>query len=580
MTSSRADFIIDLLPNGSLAVSFPYDLTALQVVRSVPGRRWHKDNKFWEVPRTSLKALSAQAARVGIGVALSERVRQALNLGRERQQKLLAVKTDVTPLQLPTNTNPYAFQYAGIRFAKYALHSFHGALIGDCMGLGKSFEALSLVVLHEKLSKVLILCPATLKYTWAGQIDEHYPQLSYTIIDGSPEQRSEQWAAPSRIKIANYELLVPGHDRNCTGSNAEKRKAGHKCNCQALSKDIDLRLQEWDLVIADELAAYLKSFKAQRTKRAKKIRRKYTLGLSGIFLENNLDELHSVIDFIIPGLLGPGYLFHEQHVVRNQWGVTIGWRGIEDIKQRIAPYYIRRTKNEVLSELPPKVYNDVLIEMSAAEWELYDDIRNQIREKIKDNPKLTISNILTELLRLKQAACDPRLLDVEGIESSKLAAVRDIMAAAGEHKVVLYTFFAQLAKLLAAELTAPLIAGGVAIKDRAKIIAEFQAGQYPCLVSTDAGAYGITLTAADIIIHVDLPWNPAKMRQREDRLHRIGQKGSVQVVSLICRRTVDEKIRGILHRKLQLVKSVLDEELPEDNTGSITKDELLQLLED
>ena len=245
----KADFVIDLLKNGALSVTFPYDNLAVQVIRSVPGRRWHKEAKLWEVPRTSLKALAAQAARVGIGVALSDRVQQALNLGRERQQALAVAKTNETPITLPSKTSPYPFQYSGIRFLKHSLHNFHGALLGDDMGLGKTFAALSLVALHEKLQKILVLCPATLKYTWAGQIDEHYPQLSYTVIDGIAEKRAEQWAEPTRIKIGNYELLVPKHDRNCAGSNTEKRKAGHRCNCQALAKDVELRLEDWDLVI-------------------------------------------------------------------------------------------------------------------------------------------------------------------------------------------------------------------------------------------------------------------------------------------------------------------------------------------
>lgn len=549
----KADFVIDYLPNGSLSVTFPYDPSALQVVKAVPGRSWNKDKKYWTIPRTSLRALQEQCGRLGIGVSVSDTVRTALNMGQERQRALAAAKQDESPLELPTNTEPRPFQYAGIRFAKYALHNFKGALIADDMGLGKTFQALSLVAMHDRLQSILILCPNSLKYTWASEIEKHYPQLSYTVIAGTPEQRRELWASENRIKVANYEILL---------------------------RDIEPRIVTWDLVVADEVGTMCKSYKAQRTKRTKKLRRRYSLGLSGTPLENRLEELHSVMDFVIPGLLGPGWLFVQQHVVKNNWGINIGYRGIEQVKERIAPYYIRRRKSDVLHELPDKVYNDVRIEMTLDEWELYDSIRKQIKEKISDNPKLNVSNILVEILRLKQATCDARLLDIEGIPSSKLDTIKDIVQASGDHKIVIFTQFEHLSRLIAEELECPVYSGPVSPEDRQRIVDNFQAGHYKCLVSTDAGAYGITLTEADIVIHADPTWNPMKMRQREDRLHRIGQKESVQVVNLICARTVDEKIRGILHRKLSIVKAIFDEENPEEFSNRITREDLLELLED
>ena len=546
-----ADFLIDYLSNGSLSVKFPYDPFAVSFIRAIPGRQWNKTEKYWTIPRTSLRTLREQAGRKGIGVVLSNTVKTALNLGKERNEQLLAAKSDQTPFPLPTSTTPYPFQYAGINYVKYALHHFKGALIGDDQGLGKTFEALSIVAMHEKISSVLILCPATLKYTWAGEIELHYPQLSYTVIDGNANKRREQWAEEGRIKIANYELLL---------------------------RDDVPRIITWDLVIADEVGTMLKNYKAQRTKRSKKLKRRYTLALSGIPLENNLQELHSVMDFVIPGLLGPGWLFVQQRVVKDYWGNPIGYRGLDQVKERIGPYYIRRTKKEVLAELPDKVYNDVKIEMSSAEWELYGVIQEQIKEKIKDNPKLAVANILTELLRLKQVVNDARLVDVENVPSTKMATVKDIVEASAGHQIVLFTQFAKFAEMLGEEFDAPIIQGSVKPERRTEIIEEFQDGQHSVLVSTDAGAYGITLTAADIIVHMDASYNPAKMRQREDRLHRIGQKGCVQVVNLICQRTVDEKVRSILHKKLNLIKIILDEDISEVDTPNINREELMDVL--
>ncbi len=548
-----ADFRIEYLPNGTLSVEFPYDPLAVDLIRAIPGRRWHKERKFWTIPRTSLKTIQEQAGRKGIGVAISDTVRTALNLGKERDKKLAAAKLDTTPIDLPTNTTPYPFQYSGVTYIKYALHNFKGALIGDDQGLGKTFEALSIIAMHPKLSSVLILVQNTMKFVWADEIEKHYPQLSYVVVNGNPKQRQEQWAAESRIKIVNYEALL---------------------------RDAEPRIVTWDLVIADEVGTMLKNYKAKRTKRTKKLKRKYTLALSGIPLENKLEELHSVFDFVIPGLLGPGWLFVEQHVVKDFWGRPIGYRGLDQVKARISPYYIRRTKKEVLKDLPDKVYNDVKIEMSSDEWVIYNAIRDQIKEDIKNNPKLQTQNILTELLRLKQVTDDCRLVMNEGPipASSKVAALHDIVDASEGHQLVIFTQFAEFAKLLGAEFDAPIIQGSVKPERRNEIISEFQDGEHQVLVSTDAGAYGITLTAADIVIHADASYNPAKMRQREDRLHRIGQKESVQVVSLICQRTVDQQVRHILHKKLNLIRTILDEETPEIETPGITKEDLVEVL--
>lgn len=550
----KADFTVDLQLDGHLKVTFPYDADAVQVIRTIPGRRWHKEQKFWTIPRASLKELRAQAGRHGIYLTLSDRTKQALNLGKERRKQLEVAKTDVTSLDLPTSTQAHPFQNAGIRFLKYALHNFRGALCADDMGLGKTLQALSIVALHEKLRNVLVIVPATLKFVWVDEIEKHYPQLTYTVVGGQPKERKLQWTEDSRIKICNYELLL---------------------------RDVAPKVILWDLVIGDEITK-IKNYQTKTAKLVKKLNRRYSLGLSGAPIENRLEELHSIFDFVQPGLLGSGWLFVQQHVIKDNWGKTLGYRGVDDIKEKIAPFYIRRRKSEVLKDLPDKVFSDVPIELSAEEWSLYNTIRNQIREEVKENPKLTVSIILTMMLRLKQAIADARLLGVEDIPSTKVATAVQILENAGEHKIVYYTQFAQFAYLLRDELgeEIPVIAGDVSQDDRRDIIHSFQNNGAPALISTEAGAYGVTLTAADVVVHLDQPWNPAKMRQREDRLHRIGQKNSVQVVSLMAKRTIDEHVRRILHGKMEIANMVLDDEIPDEGSIKVTRGELMSLLGD
>lgn len=591
--------LVDLLPNGSLKVSFQYDRKIVQLIRAVPERRWLPDLKYWTIPPTSLRFLQQQAARTGIQLRVTSSVQDALHLGERRRDDLRELKRNTNPLALPTDTTPYPYQYSGIRFLEHALHTFKGALMADDMGLGKTFMALSIVALHERVQNVLVLAPASLKYTWAAEIEQHYPQLTYTVIDGAPTKRLAQWEEDTRIKICNYELLL---------------------------RDVYPRVAEWDFVIADE-ATRLKNYRKTglvKTKeldvdgqpikrryttivgRVKKLNRRYAVALSGAPVENKLEELWSIMDFCIPGILGDGWVFYQQHVVTDRWGGFIRYKGIDQVKERVEPYLIRRRKSEVLTDLPEKVYSDVRIELTSKEWTFYKAIQNQIRDEIEDNPKLNVANILTMMLRLKQAVDDPRLLDEHDTPSSKVATIRDIVDGAGDHRIVFFTQFSQFADLLGEELEAPVIAGHVSARKRQDIVEGFQRGGQPCLVSTDAGAYGLTLTAADIVVHIDQWWNPARLRQREDRLHRIGRpceycgrktgggvdtvctddaspdgkchSNSVQVVSLMAQRTIDEYVRKIIHRKMELVKAILDDEIPDEASVKLDREELMALL--
>lgn len=543
------DLIVDLHNANTLRVTFPWHQQLIHLIKTIPGRRWNPGGKFWTIPARSLRLLQSSAARLGANVVVSEKVRLALSRGREQRAQLLQAKrAHEAVIDLPTETAVRPYQRAGVRFLLDAMKNFSGVLLADEMGLGKTLQALSIIALSSGLRKILVLCPASVKYVWADEIDKHYPQLDYKVIEGTAEERKKQWASPARIKIANYELLL---------------------------HDPQVRVKDWDLVIADE-CTYAKNYTAKRTKALKKLHRRYSLGLSGAPIENRLEELHSIFDFVMPGLLGPGWLFVAEYCVKNYWGAIIGYKGLDRVKERIAPHYLRRTKDEVLPELPAKIHNDVWIEMSRAEWRLYEAIREQIREMIAENPKLKVANILTEMLRLKQCTGAAQTLG-EDIESSKITALGEILEAAEGHKVVAFTQFAELAKLVAERFDAHLLHGGIPSSRRPGLIRAFQENGRQLLVSTEAGAYGITLTAADIVIHIDQPWNPARLRQREDRLHRIGQKSTVQVINLLARRTVDEYVRKILHRKRDLMRSIFTEG-QEESSEPVTKSDLLALL--
>ena len=551
MAAAPPDLRVDLdgQPN-TLAVRFPFDARLVSLVKAVPGRRYHPDNKYWTIPTNGLRMLQQEAARRNIGISLSEKIAKAQEHGQDDKAELRALKVaDDAELTLNTKTIVRPYQRAGIEFLRQALRKFKGALLADDMGLGKTLQALSLISL-SRMKSVLVLCPASVKYVWEEEIKKHYPSMPYIIIEGDAEQRRQQWSGAARIKIANYELLL--HDKSPS-------------------------IMDWDLVICDEITR-AKNYQTKTAKKVKSLDRRYNLGLSGAPIENRLEELHSIMDFVMPGLLGPGWLFVQRYCVKNRYNAIVGYRNIGQIRQKIAPHYLRRIKDDVLTELPPKTINDVWLELSDDEWDIYEVIRLQIKEMIKENPTLRVANVLTEMIRLKQCTDDCRLLGEEGIESSKVQALTDILEAAEGHQVVAFTQFAQFAKLLAAEIDdVLLIDGSVSPKRRASIIQQFQSGNNQLLIGTDALAYGVTLTAADIVVNLDQPWTPARLRQREDRLHRIGQEKNVQVVNLIARRTIDEYVRKIIHRKRELVKSVFHEESDVEEQH-LTKSDLLALL--
>ena len=562
----RPDLVVDFerRPN-YLAVRFPWDAQAVSLIKAVPGRRWHKEDKYWSIPSGGLRALQTQAARRGFDVVISQQLKLAQARGQKDKSELRQLKTlDDAELDLPTETIARPYQRAGIRFLQESLRKFRGTLLADDMGLGKTFQALSLIALSQ-IRTVLVLCPATVKWVWAEEIEKHYPAISKIVVDGSAAERRKQWASDALMIIAGYEIIIPRRRRDEDG----------KWHVVA-TPEMVARIRDWDLVICDE-AAKLKNYRTATAKTVKKLHRRYSLGLSGRPIENRLEELHSIMDFVMPGLLGPGFLFHQEHCITNRYGGVVGYRGIETIRHKIAPHYLRRLKDDVLSELPPKTINDVWLEMSNREWRLYEGIKEQILAIIRENPTLRTGNVLTEILRLKQCTDDARLLDEDGIPSTKVKALADLLEASEGHKVVAFTQFKEFAKLVSAEFDSLLLDGDVPVPKRPGLIREFQEGDNQLLVSTEAGRYGITLTAADIIVHLDQPWNPATLQQREDRLHRIGQLKNVQVVSFIAKRTIDEYVREIIHRKRELTRSIFQEET-DVVVHELTRGDLLALL--
>lgn len=520
-----------MVPNGrGLDLRTPFDPGFVEWVKSVPGREWDKDRKVWSIPPHGMRDMVVWAARSGHRIVCTTDVQNAFLQSERRRRDLVHLKQAFdSDLGVPSATPLFPYQRADVKYLIEATRGAGGALNASDMGTGKTITALSTIVLTSAFP-ALVLCPAGLKYTWQRQAATHFPDLKTTVVDEDADLRPGQWGAPD-VVIANYELLL---------------------------RDVPPRLRQWNIVVADE-ARKLKSHRAKTSEAVKRLDRRASLALSGTPIENRLEELHSIMDFVQPGLLGAGWWFVKQHTLYDpKTGYPIGYKDIEIIRERIAPYYIRRTKKQVLPQLPGKLPPiNVEISLSKTERAVYVAIRDQVESFIKENPRLDTNEIVVILLRLRQCV-DGLALVGEGSESSKLDMLDDLLSEAGDRKVVVFSTFAEAVKLIHDRFGGHMLTGKSSPKEKERIITEFAGDSVQLLACTDALAFGHDLTMADIMVHYDQPWNPAIKEQREDRTYRIGQRNALTVVNFIARKTVDEYILRIIHRKLKVAQAVFD----------------------
>ena len=429
------------------------------------------------------------------------------------------------------------------------------------MGLGKSKQALDACA-QLSLTRILAIAPKTLTYNWAAEIEKWYPDWNVWVLDDNPNKRRTDWIEWDEeqtgdcpqpcVMISNYEKV-------------------------SLSDwPMDIR---WDVVIPDECQA-LKNTSIKRHKAVKQLKTDRLWGLSGTPMELRVEELFGIMSLIRPAVFGSWLRFRDQHVMTDAFGNTVGPRNLDLLKERIAPWVTRRKKEDVLAQLPPKLYNTLFIDMPPDEAKEYTHIKKEFLKWLEENEyNPNNATTMTQMLRLQQFTCSPNLLDEEvGQAGAKFDALEDLIKE-WDGQIMVFTRFSQMAYRLLSWLGLPssaIIAGEVPAKGRVSVVTAFNAGQLgKTLVSTDAGAYGLNVTGANLVIHYDQLWNPGKMWQREDRLHRIGQKDTVNVLNMITRDTIDEGMVNVLEKRRGLFKEVIDGsqevELSEIGTGTLRR---------
>lgn len=438
----------------------------------------------------------------------------------------------------------YPYQTEGALFAVRAGR----ALIGDEMGLGKTIQAIAaaeILARHFGVSRVLVICPTSLKYQWQSEI-KRFAGRDSLVISGGRAQRQRDYAQDDFCKITNYEKLQP---------------------------DLDL-IAAWapDLVIVDE-AQRVKNWNTIAARALKRIDSPYAVVLTGTPLENKLEELISIVQFVDQHRLGPTWKLLHEHQVKDEHGRVTGYTGLEKIGQTLAPIMIRRRKSDVLQQLPERTDQNLLVPMTELQMTYHQENAEIVTKIVQRWRKMkflsdTDQRRLTCALQNMRMACNSTyLLDQEsdhGVKADELAALFDDLFGQPEAKAVVFSQWTRTHDIIIRRLEARGICyvsfhGGIPSEKRPALVERFR-DDPDCRVflSTDAGATGLNLQHASILVNMDLPWNPALLEQRIARIHRMGQKRPVQIVNFVAKGTIEEGMLSLLAFKRSLSAGILD----------------------
>jgi SNF2 family DNA or RNA helicase len=443
-------------------------------------------------------------------------------------------------------------------------HGLHGVL-ADEMGLGKTVQTLAALLEGRGRTDPasLVVAPTSVLSVWREEAARFAPELRVRVWHGPDRHR--ETLAEADLVVTSYPLL--------------------RRDAEALAR------VDWSWVVLDE-ARHIKNPASLTARAARRLRARHRLILSGTPLENDLVELWSLFQFLMPGLLGRRTTFHSRYAVAQSRRDQPGQRpALDELAKRVRPFVLRRRKRDVAAELPPKTEITQRVELSARERALYESVRATVRARLaargEEGSVPAGALVLEGLTRLRQACCHPALLpfpEARAVRhSAKLEALLERLQEAipcGSRAIV-FSQWVGLLDLAAARLTEQGVAFGRLdgrTADRAGVVRRFQRPDGPpvLLVSVMAGGTGLTLTAADLVVHLDPWWNPAVEDQATDRAHRIGQVRPLTVVRLVAADTVEERVLALQQHKRSLFDQVV--EGPTLDVAGLTTDVLLELL--
>ncbi len=458
------------------------------------------------------------------------------------------------PENLKDIMRPY--QKFGFKWFKTLARCGFGGILADEMGLGKTLQTIAFIkseVDENKGNKMpsLVVCPTSLVYNWQDEINKFQQDLKCVIVSGSKEEREKNIKSikEADVVITSYALIrrdIEEYEnikfRYCFLDEAQNIKNPQSLNAQSV----------------------------------KSIKAKGYFALTGTPIENSLKELWSIFDFIMPGYLLNSRKFSQKYelpIVKNK-----DKNVLNELNMHIKPFILRRLKKDVITELPPKIEHNIIVDMTEEQKKIYASFVQQAKEDMDREIEANGFNkskikILSMLTRLRQICCDPSTF-IENYtgDNGKMEAILDIVEnnINQGHKMLLFSQFTSVLKNIAKRFNENNIKylyldGSTKADVRRNLVKEFNEGDSSIfLISLKAGGTGLNLTGADIVIHFDPWWNPAVEQQASDRAHRIGQKKTVEVIRLIAKGSIEEKIYKIQEKKKEIIKNVVDSNAGEE----------------
>lgn len=442
------------------------------------------------------------------------------------------------------------YQVSGFEFFKTLSDYQFGGILADEMGLGKTIQTIAFL-LSNKDKKSIVITPTALIYNWKNELEKFAPTLKVGLLHAAKSEREK-----ILDNIDNYDVILTTYT--------------------TYKNDIDkYKNINFDYCIIDE-AQNIKNPDAIITKAIKNVNAKVKFALTGTPIENNLMELWSIFDFIMPGYLYNKSKFKSIFVNND--------KNIIELKNLIKPFILRRTKKEVITELPDKIEQKIIIDLEKEHKRAYKGYVNLITRKIKENNQDNIT-VFSYLTKLRQLCLSPELMvkNYQG-KNSKLDVLINIINDSSDEKILVFSQFTKVLEVIGKRLNEENILysyldGKTSAKDRVKLVEEFNTNNNKVfLISLKAGGTGLNLTSANIVVHFDPWWNPAVEDQASDRAHRIGQKNVVNVIKLIAKGTAEERVINLQETKKELIEDVINGNLDNSSTlKNLSKDDIIDL---
>jgi superfamily II DNA or RNA helicase len=521
---------------------------------------WKAGNRYDELIK-AIETVPEQVTIFSDAMDFIDREVERRDLAEREKQQVAELEAGRLPLDL-LKVPLYPYQVRGALFAAYRGR----CILGDDMGLGKTVQALAaaeLLARERGVERVLVVAPASVKYQWETEIRK-YSDRTVQVIEGGNKVRQGQYTQATFYRLINYELVL---------------------------RDLD-ELNAWqaDLIVLDE-AQRIKNWESKISRAVKKLRSRYALVLTGTPLENKLEELYSIVQFVDDRRLGPAFQFLHDHRVLDEQGKLLGYRNLDKIREKLEPILLRRTRAEVLSQLPARTDNTVFVEMTDAQRGPYADQQVTLAQLLQKKylSEVDRRRILCCVANMRMLCDSTFLYDKQTNVSPKLEEFSELvteLAAAGQHKLVVFSQWELMLRKAAEVLDGlkvgyRMLHGSVPGPERRKLLEQFR-DDPTCRVflSTDAGGTGLNLQVADTVINLEVPWNPAVLEQRIARVHRLGQHRPVQVINLVTRDSIEERVLKTVALKKTLFEGVFAGTADEVNFSALGSRAFLDTVRD